>query len=79
VSGLDDEFPLGDGVADLTAWVACPYCGEEIELAIDPGGGAAQHYIEDCEVCCRPMQLIVRWDDTGAAHVDAASDDDVMR
>ena len=50
----EDPFPLGDGVADLTAWVVCPYCGEEIELAVDPGGGAVQQYVEDCEVCCNP-------------------------
>jgi hypothetical protein len=72
---LDDDFPLGDGVADLTAWAACPYCGERIELAVDPGGGAVQRYVEDCEVCCRPLQLTVRWDENGAAHVDATSDD----
>jgi hypothetical protein len=76
MSELEEEFPLGDGAADLTAWVACPYCGEEIELAVDPGGGAVQRYVEDCEVCCRPMQLTVSWDDDGAAHADAVTDDD---
>ena len=76
MSGVDEEFPLGDGVADVTAWVACPYCGVETELAVDPGGGARQEYIEDCAVCCRPLQLTVRWDETGAAHVEAVSDDD---
>jgi hypothetical protein len=35
----------------------CPYCGEPITLVVDEGGGAHQHYIEDCEVCCRPMQV----------------------
>jgi hypothetical protein len=72
----DDEFPLGDGTVDLTAWVVCPYCGEESELAVDPGGGAEQEYVEDCEVCCRPLQLTVRWDADGAAHVEAATDDE---
>jgi hypothetical protein len=76
VSDLDDEFPLGDGVADVTAWVACPYCGEELELAVDPGGGDVQEYVEDCEVCCRPLQLTVAWDADGAAHASAATDDD---
>lgn len=73
---LDDEFPLGDGVADLTTWVTCPYCGEEIELVVDPGGGAVQQYVEDCEVCCRPIQLTVSWDAEGNAHADAGTDDD---
>ncbi|HEX2168634.1 MAG TPA: CPXCG motif-containing cysteine-rich protein [Longimicrobiales bacterium] len=78
MNNLDDEFPLGDGVADVTAWVGCPYCGEEVELVVDPGGGAVQQYVEDCEVCCRPMQLTVRWDAHGAAHVRAATDEDTM-
>jgi hypothetical protein len=76
MNDLDDEFPLGDGVADLTAWVTCPYCGEEIELAVDPGGGTVQEYVEDCEVCCRPMQLTVSWDQDGAAHAESVTDDD---
>ncbi|HSJ23239.1 MAG TPA: CPXCG motif-containing cysteine-rich protein [Longimicrobiales bacterium] len=75
---LDEEFPLGDGVADDTAWVECPHCGEENELAVDPGGGILQQYIEDCEVCCRPMQLTVTWDDEGVASAHAVSDDDVV-
>jgi hypothetical protein len=73
---LDDEFPLGDGVADLTADVVCPYCGEALELGVDPGGGPLQEYVEDCEVCCRPMQVTVRWDDSGAAHAYARTDED---
>jgi hypothetical protein len=77
MSSLDDEFPLGDGVADLFAVAHCPYCGEELDLAVDPGGGPRQDYIEDCEVCCRPMQLVVTWDETGAAWVEAASTDEV--
>jgi hypothetical protein len=76
MSSLDEEFPLGDGVADLTTWVGCPYCGEEIELVVDPGGGSVQQYIEDCEVCCRPMQLEVRWDEEGTAQAEAVSDED---
>ena len=73
---LDEDFPLGDGVADVTAWVSCAYCGETFEIAVDPGGGASQAYVEDCEVCCRPLQLTVWWDETGAAHVDAVTDDE---
>lgn len=76
MSSLEDAFPLGDGVADLAATVTCPYCGENVELAIDPGGGAVQRYIEDCEVCCRPMELTVTWDEEGSAHAQAATDEE---
>ena len=35
-----------------------PYCGELIELLIDLSV-FEQSYIEDCQVCCRPIQLEV--------------------
>ena len=73
---LDDDFPLGDGTADLAAEVSCPYCGEVIQLSVDPGGGAFQEYIEDCEVCCRPMMVTVSWDERGAASADTRTDDE---
>src|SRR5207244_10127233 len=43
---LDSEFPLGDGTAETTASVYCPYCNETVEIAIDPGGGPSQEYVE---------------------------------
>ena len=39
--------------------VDCPWCGETIQLLIDPSGGDHQDYIEDCEVCCRPWHISV--------------------
>lgn len=39
--------------------VACPSCGEPIALWIDVHGGSRQRYVEDCAVCCRPMQVVV--------------------
>ncbi len=38
--------------------VDCPYCGEPIELLVDTSV-EQQDYIEDCSVCCRPMELSV--------------------
>lgn len=43
---------------DLT----CPYCGEAIQMVIDCSV-ASQEYIEDCQVCCRPINLAVTLDD----------------
>ena len=37
----------------------CPYCGEPLELAVDEFGGRRQSYIEDCAVCCWPMEVRV--------------------
>lgn len=75
---LDDEFPVGDGVADLSGMVSCPYCGESVEITLDPGSGANQQYIEDCQVCCRPWVVSVSYDEDGTAHVfvDASDDHD---
>ena len=38
--------------------VQCPYCGESIELAVDTSVGD-QAYVEDCSVCCRPIEVRV--------------------
>lgn len=40
-------------------FVDCPYCGEQIEIEIDTSV-PEQQYIEDCQVCCRPMVIAVR-------------------
>lgn len=66
---LDEEFPMGAGVADTSVKVRCPHCGETVEMALDPGSGAEQDYVEDCEVCCRPWQVTVTYDDEGGADV----------
>lgn len=33
----------------------CPYCWEEISMLLDTS--TSQTYIEDCEVCCNPIQI----------------------
>jgi hypothetical protein len=66
---LDEAFPLGDGVADLEAEVTCPYCGEVMTIALDPGSGASQEYIEDCQVCCQPWKVSVQYGPAGEAEV----------
>ncbi len=62
----DDEL-LNDPAVDCEIEVTCPHCGETVLIMLDPAGGAAQDYVEDCEVCCRPWQVSVRYDDRGAA------------
>ena len=66
---LDEDFPLGDGTADVEAVVTCPYCGEPGMLTLDPGSGDAQDYVEDCPVCCQPWQVFVRYSAGGVADV----------
>ena len=73
---LDGEFPTGDGVADLSGIVSCPYCGETVEITLDPGSGGSQQYVEDCQVCCRPWLVSVSYDEDGTAHVWVDANDD---
>lgn len=54
--------------------VACPYCGESIELLVDTSAGSSS-YVEDCQVCCRPMQVDIEVDgDQLAVHVKTGDD-----
>jgi len=36
--------------------VQCPYCGEPFDTLLDLSAGSAS-YIEDCQICCRPIEL----------------------
>jgi hypothetical protein len=55
---------------------ACPYCGEAISLWVDAGGGTNQSYVEDCSVCCRPINVHISVDDDGEAYASVQRDDD---
>ncbi|MFC5577033.1 CPXCG motif-containing cysteine-rich protein [Lysobacter niabensis] len=58
-----------------TIAVPCPYCGERVELMIDASNDL-QHYVEDCPVCCRPMEIAVAFDAGGELLVSATRDSD---
>lgn len=55
--------------------ISCPYCGEEIELLIDASAGE-QDYIEDCQVCCKPINVSIKLDSEGDVSVITRSDDE---
>jgi hypothetical protein len=38
-------------------FVTCPYCGEEIELYLEPD--VLGTLVQDCEVCCNPWRVRV--------------------
>jgi hypothetical protein len=70
---LDEgESPDQDGTTETEAIVVCPHCGEENTIALDPGGGSTQEYVEDCQVCCQPWLVTVRYGADGSAEVVAA-------
>jgi hypothetical protein len=76
IDPLEESFPLGDGRAQDTAEVVCPYCGEPVLTYLDPGSGPRQDYVEDCPVCCRPWQVRVRYAPDGSADVTLTAEDE---
>ena len=41
---MDDEYQ-----------VTCPYCGEQVEIYVEPETRGS--FIQDCEVCCNPWKV----------------------
>jgi Cysteine-rich CPXCG len=58
------EAARGDLAATQFVAVQCPYCGEQFETLVDSSAGSAS-YIEDCQVCCSPIQLQLEVDASG--------------
>ena len=50
--------------------IQCPYCGEQIEALVD-SSIRRQEYVEDCQVCCKPIMLSISIDDERGACIDA--------
>ena len=50
----------------------CPYCWETISSVLDLSA-AAQAYVEDCEVCCRPIELSFTVEDGALGEFSARS------
>jgi len=48
----------------------CPRCSETNYVAVDPSGGRRQQFIEDCPICCHPIDFWVTFDREGDAVVE---------
>jgi len=73
--GLEPVFEPGAATGEPVQFISlqCPYCGERYDTAADVSGGSFTH-IEDCQVCCRPIQITVAVNDRGViTAVTAAS------
>ncbi len=55
--------------------IQCPYCGETIEVLVDCSI-PRQEYIEDCEVCCRPIAIFVNVAESDSAQVEVRQEDE---
>ena len=56
--------------------VHCPYGGEPLDLWVDETGGSSQKSVEDCQVCCQPMNVYVSVDDDDECSVSVTRLDD---
>ncbi len=50
----------------------CPYCWQHISILLDPSVDD-QTFIEDCEVCCQPIEVNVGFDQQVMVYFDARS------
>ena len=56
----------------MEAGFQCAGCGEWVDTVVDESAGSKQQYVEDCQVCCQPNVLTVRWDASAGAFVVSA-------
>jgi hypothetical protein len=54
---------------------SCPYCWQEISMLVDPAV-RSQTYVEDCEVCCHPIQIRYSLEDGAVADFEAKTLDE---
>lgn len=75
-ASLDIGDSFHNNSLDDAASVACPCCGESVEISLDPGSGTRQMYVEDCQVCCQPWRVSVSYGRDGRASVSVTALDD---
>lgn len=55
--------------------VTCPYCGSPFAIEAEPAMAATQ-FIEDCPVCCAPIEFELHAEFDGTWRLTARRDDD---
>lgn len=78
VYGLEPVIEPGDDAAGESSpalqcrTVQCPYCGESFDTLVDLSSGSTS-YIEDCQVCCQPIEFSLEVEDEGTEDEGAAA------
>ncbi|HEU4781051.1 MAG TPA: CPXCG motif-containing cysteine-rich protein [Steroidobacteraceae bacterium] len=62
IGDLASQVDTRDGAEFVV--VHCPYCGEAFETNADCSAGPSK-YVEDCQICCQPIDMELRVDDSG--------------
>ena len=60
---------------EIEHFFTCPYCCEQISFVLDLSAGE-QTYIEDCEVCCQPIQITYSAEDGDVSDFNAEALDE---
>lgn len=66
--GLEPVIELdATAAADASGFVTvhCPYCGEPFDTRTDLSAGSTS-YVEDCQICCQPIEMQQVVDGSGA-------------
>ena len=58
--------------------VNCPYCGESLDVLLDPQE-VGQQYIEDCQVCCKPITFDLALDANGEVAVSVRDEREFIK
>jgi hypothetical protein len=59
-----ESAEVDPGTRPAFVTVHCPYCGEGFETSADASAGPCK-YVEDCQVCCQPIEMELRVDENG--------------
>ncbi len=43
--------------------IQCPYCLQAVTILLDPGVYESTSLVDDCEVCCRPIEIVYTADE----------------
>jgi len=49
-------------LSDLDIKIRCPFCREKQWVEVDPTEGDQQRLLIDCQICCRPIEVVALWD-----------------
>ena len=53
----------------------CPYCWEEISMLLD-SSLVGTEYVEDCEICCNPINIVYGFQNQDLVHFEAQNLED---
>jgi hypothetical protein len=77
--GLEPVLVTGNDprLSPLTEFFAlqCPYCGGRYDSRIDLTAGTQAH-VEDCQLCCKPIDVVIEIDAGRLVNVRARRADD---